>query len=172
MQNGHSRNYLASLAISSLIISGLIMPTLITALIVINNTGTSVAYVTILISAILQIILSGVGGYRFMYASTDQKGNVDCKYFCNSLDNDSSENCCKFYGIKLTELSTLVKGNYLLYIQLPWVFTNVLCAASNAQGGLPVWIQILSIVPPFTLMIGIGIGFLSARFLKDEYLPV
>lgn len=164
-------NYLMSSLALFLIISGFILPSGTTGLIVGIYYGTMTANITIIVTALLQMLLAAIGGFLFMHQLTEHTGYVDCRCWCSYHDEEISRHCMRIYGINLTSISTLFKGSYLLYVLSIWFITNLFCVLFNRPVGLPTAMEVLCYFPPFTLMVGTLVGYFT-RTLRDEYDPV
>ena len=128
------------------------------------NYDTQIAYNTVLAVSIILICLSLYGGTRLAYEFTTSRGTTDY----------SAPYYQEMYNHTITDVRSMAKGSYLLYVlPLPsfinWFYSLIM-------KNIPVIPAILSWIPFIVWVVGMGIGHTIARNFKhdrqDEYIPI
>lgn len=140
---------------------GFILPSLIEALLVILNPETEILRCTVLISTIIIDCTALYAGWKLKY----DLGVNGCGW--------NTEMPCP----DITKKMTLFSGSYLLYALPVWAATNFICIMANSglqrvAGFLPWWMFLLSYSPAPVWSIGMLLGHVSVRTLKQDYSPV
>src|SRR4030042_1080359 len=128
MKEERLRNCLRISGVSLLLLCGCLLPSIITGLTVANN-HTMTAWIIIIINAILQSVLALIGGFRIIYESTNQKGDM-CSH------KDETDDKIMFLGFDITDISTLLNGKYLLFSLPMWILVNIIYATTTQKLGV------------------------------------
>ena len=132
-----------------------LFPLLLESVVVGINRDTSLAYYIILISAIIQIILSlfsGLSVYRSYYSEDGIMA-----FFSDPLT--VKKNCMLPYDV------------LVFFVLATWIPTNLICTWVNLSYSLPRYIHFVSYLPQATWLISLVIGYYTHQ-TKPEYVPV
>lgn len=117
-------------------------PTLLQSSIVGTNPGTELAANYVLVSGLIQIILTLYGGAAFMRKDPEE----------------ADLSGIQWYVVKLTP----IPASYALSPLPSWFFTNIFCMSTNIAV-IPTYTFVLTFVPVPALLIGLFIGCQTHR---------
>lgn len=140
------------------VVLGFLLPTLISTLTIGKNTDTMFAYIMIFSAAVLQNCLAVFGGVRLMMEIVSEP------------HKPLKSKCLKLWSFDVTDISTLGKGCYILYILVFWITANLICVSINSSS--PLVVQLVSYTPPFGWSLGMILSFLILPRAVDNYVPV
>ena len=121
------------------------------------NRGDPIAYTTILICSLIQIILASFGGMSVYYFYYSDDGIM--AFFFNP------------FTVLDRNRSMLPRDIFILVMLLGWIPTNLICTWVNAAVSLPSYINIMAYVPIMAWIIGMVVGYYKHQ-TKPEYSPV